>query len=325
MQISRLGMIVSGILIGVLGMSGPSATEEQYPSRLIRLIVPYPPGGQMDMVGRLIAEGLSKKWGQTVIVENIPGAGGNVGFSTAFRSRPDGYTLVITSPSFITNQFVIKNSPWSATQWSPISVLATTPYVLAARPGFNAETAKELVVAAKAKPGMISYASSGIGSSSHLSGVQLEVLTGSKLLHVPYRGAAAALTDIMAGRVDVVFDAIVTALPVWKGGKVKVLGVTSRTRSLYMPDVPTLTESGVPGFEAESWTALVAPPSTPPAIVEKVSAATRDVLRDPKFADRLKTLHLDVVGSTQEETATYFELEAKRWKAVLANSGISID
>ena len=314
-----------GILLSFLCLSGGSRAEEQFPSRVVRIIVPYAPGAQMDIVGRLMADGLSRKWGQPVIVENIPGAGGNVGSGVAFRADPDGYTLLITSPSFVTNQFVIKNSAWTSEQWSPISVLATTPYLLAARPTFDAATVSDLITQARQKPDAITYASPGVGSSAHLSAVQLQILAGIQMLHVPYRGAAPALNDLMAGRVDIDFDALITTLPVWREGKLKVLGITSRTRSHFVPDIPTLAESGVADFEAMSWTALVAPPSTAAPIIDKIYTAVREVLKEDTVVERLQSLSLDVVATDPSDTAAYLKKETARWQKIIAGTGISVE
>jgi tripartite-type tricarboxylate transporter receptor subunit TctC len=258
-----------------------------------------------------------------VFVENIAGAGGDVGSGDVFRSDPDGYTLLVTSPGFVTNQFVNKNSAWTPNQWSPISVLATTPYLLDTRLGFDGMTVKDVVAQAQAKPNLITYASGGLGSSSHLAAVQLETLTGIKMVHVPYRGAAPALNDLVAGRVDVDFDAVITTLPVWRDGKVKVLGVTSRTRSHFVPDVPTLAETGIPDFEAMSWTAMIAPPATPPAIVQKIYSGVRDVLNEPSVIERLRALNLDAVGSNPVDTAAYLSSEGARWKKIVGKRKIS--
>lgn len=325
MQGMRLSVTIAVVLVSALCWTSRSSAEEQYPSRRIRIIVPYPAGAQTDLVARLVADGLSKNWGHPIIVDNIPGAAGNLGTATAFRSDPDGYTLLVIPPSFVTNTFVLKNPGWTVSQWSPISVLASAPYLLAARQGLDAVTAKDLIAQAHLKPNAISYASAGVGTSSHLTAVQLEMAAGIKMMHVPYRGAAPALNDIMAGFVDIVFDALVTTLPVWQGGKVKVLGITSKTRSPFVPDVPTIIESGLPEFESASWSLMVAPPSTPSAIVEKLSAGVRDVLKEPAVIERLRSLSLDVGGTTPGETAAFLARDTARWENVVKKGGISVE
>ncbi len=322
MQVTRVSLkIAAALLAAVYGIG--TASSQEYPAHRVRIIVPYSPGAQMDTVARLMADGLSNKWGQAVFVENIPGAGGDVGSGDVFRSDPDGYTLLVTSPGSVTNQFVNKNPAWTPSQWSPISVLATTPYLLDTRLQFDGATLKDLIAQAHAKPNSITYASGGVGSSAHLAAVQLETLTGIKMVHVPYRGAAPALNDLMAGRVDVDFDAVITTLPLWRDGKVNVLGVTSKTRSHLLPDLPTLAESGVPGFEAMSWTAMIAPPATPPSIVQKIFSGVRDVLSEPSVIERLQVLNLDAVGSNPAETAAYLVSEGMRWDKIVGKAGIS--
>lgn len=299
--------------------------QDQFPSRLVRIVAPYPPGGQMDIVARLIANGLARKWGQPVIVENVIGAGGNLGSAVAFRANPDGYTLMVTSPSFVTNEFVYKKMSWTPSQMSPIGVLVTTPYVLVARKDIKATTVRDLIELARQKAQAISYASNGVGSSAHLSAIQLQILSAIEMLHVPYKGAAPAMTDLIAGRVDVYFDALTTALPPWRDQKIRVLGVTSPTRSRFAPDIPTLAESGAPRFESMSWAGLMAPPATPPAIVKKVSDSVRELLQDQETTKVLTSLEMDVVASTPDQTKEYLSSESVRWKAILAKSGIALD
>jgi tripartite-type tricarboxylate transporter receptor subunit TctC len=325
MQAVRLSVTIAAILVSAFCWTSASSAEEQYPARRIRIIVPYPAGAQTDLVARLIADGLSRKWGQVIIVDNVSGASGNLGTSMAFRSDPDGYTLLVIPPSFVTNTFVLKNSGWTVSQWSPISLLAISPYLLVAKTALDVTTVKDLITRARLKPNAISYASAGVGSSSHLTAVQLEMMSGIKMMHVPYRGAAPALNDVMAGFVDVVFDALVTTLPIWRDGKVKVLGVTSKKRTPFAPDVPTIEEAGLPDFDSSSWSLIVAPPSTPPAIVEKISASVRDVLKEPAVVQRLRSLSLDVGGTTPAETAAFLARETARWEKVVNSAGISVE
>lgn len=308
------------------GTTGSQArAQDQFPSRLVRIIVPYAAGGQIDIVGRLLANGLSRKWGQTVIVENIVGAGGNIGSAAAFRANPDGHTLLVTSPSFVTNEFVYKKTSWTSSQWSPVSVLVTTPYVLVARKDLKAPTVLDVIALARKKAKAISYASNGVGTSAHLSAIQLQILTDIEMLHVPYKGAAPALTDLIAGRVDVYFDALTTALPAWRDQKVSALGVTSPTRSRFASEIPALAESGAPKFESMSWVGLMAPPATPPAIVNKINDGVRDLLKDPETAKVVNSLEMDVVATTPDQTRDYLSSESARWKAIISKSGISLD
>lgn len=317
--------LIAAVLLSAIGCAGGASAEEQYPARRIRIIVPYPAGGQTDLVARLVADGLARAWQQTVTVENVSGAGGNVGTSAVLRSDPDGYTLLVTAPSFVTNPFMLKSARWTTGEWAPVSLMVTAPFVLIARPGFNGTTAKDLVDQARAKANSVSYASAGIGTSSHLAVAQLEMLAGISMTHVPYRGAVPALNDIIAGHVDVAIDALATTAQMWRSGKIKALGVGTKTRSPVMPDVPTVAESGVPEFEAATWTALVAPPSTPSATVEKLSAAVRDILKQPAVIQRLQAIDVDLAAINPAASAAFLARETEQWGKVIKRAEIVLE
>jgi tripartite-type tricarboxylate transporter receptor subunit TctC len=320
----RLG-VAAAFLLGVLGCECKALAEEQYPAHRIRIIVPYSAGGQTDLVARLIADGLTKRWGQSVTVENITGGGGNTGTMTVLRSASDGYTLLVTAPSFVTNSLMLKSAHWTTGEWSPVSVMVTAPFVLIARLGFNATTAKELVAQARLKANSVSYASAGVGTSSHLAVAQLEMLAGISMTHVPYRGAIPALNDILAGHVDIAIDALATTAPMWRAGKLKALGVGTRTRSPIMPGVPTVAESGVPGFEAATWTALVAPPSTPSAIVERISASVREILHEPEVIQRLQAIDVDLAAMNPADSTAFLAKETAQWREVIQRAAITLE
>lgn len=317
--------IAAAAFLGAMDPAHQASAEEPFPSKRIRIVVPYVAGGQTDLVARLVADGMTRRWQQTVTVENIAGAGGNVGTSAVLRAPPDGYTLLVTAPSFVTNPFMLKSARWTTDEWSHISIMVTAPFVLIAKPAFNGTTAKDLVTQARTKANAVSYASAGVGSSTHLAMAQLEMLAGISMTHVPYRGTVPALNDVMAGHVDVAIDALATTAPMWRAGKVKALGVGTRTRSPVMPDVPAVAESGVPEFEAATWTALMAPPSTSLAIVEKISATVRDILREPVVMQRLQAIDVDLAAMNPADSAAFLVKETAQWGKVIKRAGITLE
>jgi tripartite-type tricarboxylate transporter receptor subunit TctC len=321
--VKRLAIAV--ICAGLAFILTPGYSREEYPERRIRVVVPFPPGSQTDIVARLIADGLSRKWGQVAYVDNVAGASGNIGTTMVYRADPDGYTLLVIPPSFVINPVLFKNIPSDVTAWSALNVIGTVPYLLVARPSFQGTTIKDLIQQAEASPGKITYASGGIGSSAQLSALQIEKLAGIHMTHVPFRGAAPALADVMAGHVDIVFDALATTFPLWNGGAVKVLGIGSTSRSSVMPDVPTIAESGLPGFRSITWTAMVAPPNTPADIVAKISAATREIEQEPDVVAKLRSLNLDIQSTTPEDAAKFIAHEAGLWGKIAKDSGISLE
>lgn len=317
--------VLRGFALACLVVSCFGAAAQDYPTRRIRIVVGFPPGSQTDILARVVADQFLQMWNQPAIVENIAGAGGNIGTSTVFRSEPDGYTLLVVPPTFVINPFVYKNPGFTAEGWKGVSLIATTPYLLAARTGFPGNSVQELLQLAREKPGTITYGSGGVGSSAQLSALLLETLGGVKLVHVPYRGAAPALADVMANQVDLVFDAMSTTFPLFQNGSVKVLGIGSRSRASTMPQVPTIAESGLPEFESTTWTAVVAPPRTPDFILAKLSDAIRAGIRKPDNATRLKAMSLDVAGTTPAETDAFLAREASRWGKIARIAGVSLE
>ena len=257
---------------------GPGPAQEPYPSRTVKFVVPSAPGSTTDTLARLVADQLSRKWGKATIVENVAGGARNIGANQVARAAPDGYTLLISPPSPLSfNHLLYRDAGYDPTRFVPIAMLAKIPNVLVARRELPAATLKELVDYGKANPGKLAYASQGVGSTAHLSAAQLEVLAGIKMVHVPYRGAQPALTDVVAGHVDMFFDTLATSVPLYRDNKVKLLGVADLQRADTAPDVPTFSEAGLPGFKSITWFGLVAPPATPAALAEKIN---RDVGRD---------------------------------------------
>ena len=314
-----------GLLIAAAGAawSLPGRAQEDYPVRTVKIVVPAAPGSTTDTLARIVAEELARKWAKPAIVENIPGGAMNIGASNVARSAPDGYTLMIAPPSPLSfNHLIYRDPGYDPAGFVPISLLAKIPNVLVVRNGLAASTLNELISYGKANPGKLSYASQGIGSTAHLSAAQLEVRTGIKMLHVPYRGAQPALTDVVAGHVDMFFDTLATAVPLYRANKVKLLGVADLKRAGVVPDVPTLSEAGLPGFRSITWFGLVAPPATPAALAEKINRDVVAVLHGNDVVGMLHKISLEPGATTPAETAKFFADEATLWTSVIKEAGI---
>ena len=296
----------------VVTLSYGAQAQPKYPSQTVRLVVPFPAGGQTDIVARLIADDLSRSFNAAFIVENVTGASGNIGTTMVERAQPDGHTLLVVPPSFVTN-LLAQKAIQKLDAWQPITVAGTVPYLLVAGPQGKAATIGELIASARSRPGEVSYASSGVGSSSHLCVLAIETLAGVKFAHVPYRGLAPALTDVMNGHVDFIFDSMATSYPLWKDGKVRVLGTGSHTRVASMPDVPTFGESGLPGFEASTWTAILAPPGTPDYLIDVISVAMRAALRKESVVERMNAMFINVTALDPAASREFLKSEASFW------------
>ena len=314
-----------GLLIAAAGAawSLPGRAQEDYPVRTVKIVVPAAPGSTTDTLARIVAEELARKWAKPAIVENIPGGAMNIGASNVARSAPDGYTLMIAPPSPLSfNHLIYRDPGYDPAGFVPISLLAKIPNVLVVRNGLAASTLNELISYGKANPGKLSYASQGVGSTAHLSAAQLEVRTGIKMLHVPYRGAQPALTDVVAGHVDMFFDTLATAVPLYRANKVKLLGVADLKRAGVVPDVPSLSEAGLPGFRSITWFGLVAPPATPAALAEKINRDVVAVLHGNDVVGMLHKISLEPGATTPAETAKFFADEATLWTSVIKEAGI---
>ena len=286
----QIGTALVAAITAVLGIvlaSGASLSQNAFPTRTVRIVVPYPAGGGTDVLGRIVADQLSRKWGQTVLVENIGGAAGNIGANDVFRAAPDGHTLMVTSPGPVaTNKFLMKDMPFDPARWTPIALLATGPYVLTMRKSFEGSTVKDLVAYAKANPGKITAGHPGVGSVGHLATVELEMLADIKTVQVPYRGLSLALNDIIAGHVDLMFDTPTTSLPLHREGKVKIIATGTPERVPEFPEIPTIAESGVPGYRAVTWYAMVAPPQMPAALADRINRDVVEILGRPDVAEK---------------------------------------
>jgi len=312
-------------LIAMLAAAGGRA-QEPYPSKVVKVVVPSLPGSTTDILARLVAKELQDKWGKPVIVENMPGAATNLGSEYVARAVPDGYTLLLCPPSPLTvNQLLYHNLKYDPTKFVPLVMLAKIANILDVRPNFPATDLKGLIAYGKANPGKLTFASQGVGTTAHLSGSELEVLAGIKMVHVPYHGAQPALTDIMAGNVDMFFDTLATSVPLYRAGKLKILGVASAERSAAVPELPTIAEQGLPGFRSITWFAIAGPPGLPAALAEKINRDTDAVLHKPEIVQKLRAIELDPMGGSLADAKKFIGEETQLWGRVISESHISLE
>jgi tripartite-type tricarboxylate transporter receptor subunit TctC len=319
-------MVMLRALFALMLLGAPCFAQTAYPTRQVRIVVPFPAGGSADILCRLVGEKLSGAWGQPVIIDNRAGAGGNVGAEIVYRADPDGYTLLCSPPGPLSiNHNLYKTLPYDWTKFVPIGVLALVPNVITARADLPATSLQAFITYAKANPGKATYASQGNGSTSHLSASNLATLAGIELVHVPYKGEGPALVDITAGRVDIFIGNISAALRFEKNKQVKFLGVASRTRSPVAPDVPTTAELGLPDLVASAWFALVTPPGTPDAIAQKVSVDMAAALKQPEMRTKFLELGAEPQGGTPAQTASFIKDEEARWRAVIKSANVTLE
>jgi tripartite-type tricarboxylate transporter receptor subunit TctC len=312
-MISALKRMGIGLAAGIAALAATGAAAQQYPDRAVKVIVPFSAGGFTDSLARIVAQKLGEKWGQPVVVENKPGAGGNIGAELAARSAPDGYTLFVAcTPTHGVNPSLYKDVKFDPVKdFEPVVLMVATPNVLIANPAFPVKTVRELVALGKDPAQRINYGSTGVGSSVHLQMEQFKSSVGLQMTHVPYKGSSQALTDLMGGSVQVMFDNFLFQLPHIKGGKVKPLAITAMKRSPLIPEVPTMNELGIPGFEMGPWFGLVAPAKTPRAIVDKVSADVNAVLQMKDVQDKLQGA--EIIGGTPQQFGAFIGQELAKW------------
>ena len=298
-----------------------------YPNRPIRIIVAYPPAGTTDILARLVAHKMNEAWRQPVIVENRPGANGNIGTDIAARATPDGYTITMgTAGTHSINNTLYPNLAWHAQRsFAPIGLTAVVPNLLVVTNSLPVKSVKELVAYAKANPGKLAFGSPGVGATAHLSMELFQTLTGTKMLHVPHKGSAGVLADVTAGQLALAMDNIPVYLPQAQAGKLRALAVSSAKRVPAAPDIPTVAEAGVPGFEALSWFGLLAPAKTPKAIVDRLEAETSRAVRLPDVSERISTLGAQPVGGTSAEFAAFIASEIRKWEKVIRDAGVKLE
>jgi len=309
--------------------ASPAAQAQvAYPNRPVKIVVPYAPGGPNDILARLLAEKLTQANGQTFLVENKPGGGSNIGAEAVAKAAPDGYTLLIAATSHSINMtlFPKENLKYGLlTDFAPVSLLMTGPLVLVTSPSVPAKNLKEFVALAKSKPGKMSYGSSGNGASTHLAGEMLNRSAGIQTVHVPYKGSGPALTDLMGGQIDFMVDTMISSMPFITSKKIQALAVTGKTRSPVLPDVPTVSEQGYPGFEAVAWIGMLAPAKTPPEIVAKLNADVKKILESPDVKGRLAAQGFTAEPQKPEAFGAYMRNEVQKWGAIVKSANVKVE
>lgn len=313
------------VIVAGLGLATVAAQAEDYPSKPVKWVVPYTPGGTTDILARIIAQHLSEHLGQQFIVDNRPGAGNNIGTEVVVNSPPDGYTLLLVNPANGINATLYKKLPFDFLRdIAPVAGIIRVPNVMEVTPGFPAKTVAEFIAYGKAHPGKINMASSGNGTSVHLSGELFMAMTGIKMTHVPYRGSAPAITDMIAGTVDVLFDNMPSSIEFIRSGKMRALAVTTETRNPALPNVPTVGDT-VPGYEASAWFGMGVPKGTSAGVVEKLNKSVNEALADPKVKAKLADLGGVPLTGTPEDFGKVMASEVEKWSKVVKFAGISID
>jgi tripartite-type tricarboxylate transporter receptor subunit TctC len=314
LQISRL--------LAILALSTSALAHAAYPDRPINLVVPFPPGGGTDATARLIADAISPLLGQNVVVVNRAGAAGSIGAQSVVDAKPDGYTLFFTTTgALVINPHLYKKLRYSVQDFTPIAPVGESANVLVVTPNVNANSVNDLIQLARANPGKFTYGSSGAGSSSHLAGVLLESLTGVQLTHVPYKGSAPAITDLVSGRIDMMIDNIPSYVELAKAGKVRPLGVSGKKPSSLFPGIPTIAQAGVPGYEVTIWYGLLGPAGIPTEVIEKISGAVRVVLSRPEMQERLQKIGADAMIMSPKEFSDFIARENSKWADIVKKSG----
>jgi tripartite-type tricarboxylate transporter receptor subunit TctC len=325
---NRREMLVCATLAS-LALAAPlsALAQSSYPDRPIKLVVGVPPGGTTDLVARLVGDQMSRVLGQSIVIENRGGAGGNIAAEMVAKAAPDGYTLFLAPIGTVAiNPSLYANIPFDPLRdFAPISQLTSLPMVLLVNPSVPANNVKELIQYARSHPDKMTFGSGGSGTSTHLAGELFKMKTGIEMTHVPYKGNSPATTDLLAGRVLIMFDQIATGLPNVRAGKLKALGVTTAKRSEIAPDIPTLAESGVPGFDVDTWHGLVAPAGTPAAIIAKLNAAVVKALASPELREKFKAAGIEPIATTPEQFGAFLKSELARWHEVVKASGAKVN
>ena len=321
-MLRRSAMVVSFGVALLLGAAA-IAFAADYPDHPIRVIVSVPAGGGVDTVTRIVTDKMRAELGQPVVVENKPGVSGSLAAETVSKADPDGYTLLASQPAPITTAlFLYKSLNYTPADLVPVAIMSHVPNVVLVRKDFPAKTVQELIAYAKANPGKINYASQGVGTTSHATAELFQSITGTKLTHVPYKGTAPAVNDLLAGNVDLMFNELATSIELHKSGQARILAVTVKDRVPALPDIPTLEEVGVHGCISDTWHAITAPPKTPPEIVAKLNAAANAAMRDPGLREHFAALSIGPGGGTPAEASAFVKEETQRWGDVIRKAGI---
>jgi tripartite-type tricarboxylate transporter receptor subunit TctC len=321
----RCGVLIA--TVAALATSSPASAQQDaavdYPTRPVKIIVSVPAGGGVDTVTRIFAAGLQQRLGQPFVIENRGGGGGNIGAEAAYVAEPDGYTLLATQPAPITSNIALyKKLNFDPVALEPVAVMSKFPNVLLVRQDFPAKTVQDFIAYVKANPGKVTYASQGPGTTSHLTAELFARATGTKMLHVPYRGTGPALNDLVAGHVDFIFMELASGVKLHEAGKARILAVATDKRLDSLPDVPTLIEVGLPDFISDTWNAISAPPKTPPAIIAKLNRTINDIINEPETKTRFRELNLMAAGGSPQDMAKLKREETERWTKVIRDAGI---
>ena len=310
-----------------LALAPLARAQDDYPNRTVRIIVPFAPGGSTDVVARILADKLGAEFNQSFVVENRGGAGGNIGADVVAKAAPDGYTLLMgTTGVLAINKYLYKEMPFDPERdLAPVSYTSLITNILVVNPQVPVKTVNELIALARAKPGALTFASSGAGSSTHLSAELFKSMAGVDILHVPYKGSSQALTDVIGGQVTMLFDNAPSSIPMVEQGKLRAIAVTSTKRLPNLPDVPTIDEAGVKGYESLSWSGIVAPAATPRRVIEKLNAAIEKVLRDPEVKQRFASLGVEPVGGPPEAFSRHIRAESEKWARVVKTANITLN
>ncbi|HUG59049.1 MAG TPA: tripartite tricarboxylate transporter substrate binding protein [Candidimonas sp.] len=321
-----LSYMAAAVSAGALSLGAATASAESYPTQPIRLIVPFGAGGTTTILARMMADKLAQGLGQPFIVDNRPGAGGNIAFELVARAKPDGYTLLMGPIGLAINPAIYPSLPFDPLKdFDPISLYGGVANILVVNSSLPIHSVKELIDYAKKNPGQLSQGSSGNGSSSHLAGEMLKSRAGIDFMHVPYKGGAQAMQDVLAGQVSMLFDQVPAVLPHVKSGKVRALGVTTTTRSSGAPDIPTIAESGLPGYDVNVWFGFLAPHGTPKAVISKINAEMTKVLNDAEFRQKMVSMGVDPMPSTPEKFSEFLREQTEVWSKVVKDSGAKLE
>lgn len=320
------GWRAAAVLAALALASGATALAQEYPAKPIRVVVPFPPGGGTDLMARTVMQKLGESLGATMVIDNRGGAGGSIGSDIVAKSPADGYTVLIVSGAHAINPSLYQKLPYdSVRDFAPVTMFTSGPGLLVVHPSVPAKTVKEFIALAKSRPGQLNYASAGIGTPPHLAGELFKTMAGVDIVHVPYKGNGPAYTDLIGGHVSVMFPTIPTAIPHVRAGKLRALAVTTRSRTPIAPELPSISESGVPGYDVSSWYGLLAPAGTPAAVVARLQREIAKVLQLPDVGEKLTAQGLDLVGSTPEAFAAVIKSEIVKWAEVVKASGARAD
>jgi tripartite-type tricarboxylate transporter receptor subunit TctC len=317
---------IGAVLAAFVALAAADAAAQAWPNRTVRMIVPFPAGGSADTLARLLGPKLSERLGQPFLAENRPGAGGNVGTELVAKAAPDGYTFLMGVSSIAIAPALYGSLAWDPVRsFTPVGLVATTPNILVVNPSVPARSVQELVTLAKTKPGQLNYASGGNGATNHLAGELFKRMTDTEIVHVPYRGNPLAVIDVLNGQVAMMFDFMITSLPHVREGKLRPLAVTGAKRSPQVPDLPTVSEAGVPGYEASTWFAVMAPAGTPGDIVRRLNAELNAALQLPDIRERLATLGAEPLGGTPDDVAARLRGDLAKWSEVIRAANIRLE